>query len=44
MVSGYDETVTDEEIANNMAESKSPAIISSSDQLHPILLEDCIEY
>ena len=37
-MSGADDAATDEEIAANVAESKSPAITSPSDQLHPILL------
>ena len=39
-MSGADDAATDEEIVANVAESKSPAITSPSDQLHPILLED----
>mgnify|MGYP007007533479 CR=1 FL=1 len=42
-VSSADDATTDDEIAGNVAESKSPTITSPSDQLHPILLEDCTE-
>ena len=37
-MSGQDDVATDEDIIGNAAESKSPAITSPSDQLHPILL------
>jgi hypothetical protein len=42
-VSGADDAATDEDTTANVAESKSPAITSPSDQLHPILLEQCTE-
>ena len=42
-MSSRDDTATDEEIFGNVAESKSLAITSPSDKLHPILMEDCIE-
>ena len=42
-MSGRDDVATDEDIIGNAAESKSPAITSPSDQLHPILMEDCTE-
>ena len=34
-MSSADDAAIDEEIAANVAESKSPAITSPSDQLHP---------
>ena len=40
-MSGRD-VATDEDIISNVAESRSP-VITSSNQLHPILMEDCIE-
>ena len=40
---GRDDVATDDDIIGNAAESKSPAITSPSDKLHPILMEDCIE-
>ena len=42
-MSGADDIATDEEIVANVTESKSLAITSPSDQLHPILLEDGTE-
>ena len=42
-MSGRDDVATDEDIIGNAAESKSHAITSPSDKLHPILMEDCIE-
>ena len=42
-MSGRDDVATDEDIIGNAAESKSPTITSPSDQLHPILMEDCTE-
>ena len=39
--SGPDDAATDEDVIGNAAESKSPALTSPSDQLHPSLMEDC---
>ena len=42
-MSGRDDAATNEDIIANEAESKSLAITSPSDQLHPIPVEDCTE-
>ena len=39
--SGRDDAATNEDVIGNAVESKSPALTSPSDQLHPSLLEDC---
>ena len=39
--SDRDDVATDEDVIGNVAESKSPALTSPSDQLHPSLMEDC---
>ena len=41
--SGRNDATTDEDIIGNVVESKSPAITSPSDQLHPSIMEDCNE-
>ena len=40
-MSGRDDAAMDDDIIGNAAESKSLAITSPSDKLHPILMEDC---
>ena len=39
--SGRDDAAIDEDVIGNAVESKSSALTSPSDQLHPSLMEDC---